>query len=189
MTRRHKTVLSQVKGGLRLTAIVLLMVGWLGLVFGGMAIALTPSPHSPVVGWGLLVIAAVILVLTMDRWVRVLPGILAYGILGGILTILSGHALNQPSVNVPRVEGVIMTILIAGSAAVSFTFTKRKLDLFDRLALLAFVFCFFWQAALRHFVLVPLAIGFCFLAAAWGYARLRHRLGRDGGTIPGTEIR
>ena len=66
----------QGKNGFRRAGAWLLGFAWLGLVFAGMAIAFTPSPHSPALGWGLLGIAALVLVFTMDRWVKVFPGLL-----------------------------------------------------------------------------------------------------------------
>lgn len=184
MTSRNRTVLLQAKGGLRLLVSILLVLAWFGAVIAGMAIALTPSSYSPLVGWGLLLFMAIVLILTMDRWVKVLPGILGYGIFGGLFTIVSGHALNQPSVHVPRIQAMIMTVVIAVSAWVSFTFTKRKLDLLDRIAVFGFIFCFFWQLALRRFVLFPFVIGSCLLVTAWACRRLWRGSRADGRVVP-----
>ncbi len=177
-----RTIKSQVKAGFRRAGALLLGFAWLGLVFGGLAIAFTPSPHPPVVGWLLLIAAALVLIAIMDRWVGVFSALLAYGIIGGIVTIVSGHAVNHPEVPVPRLYAVIMTLLIAGSAVVSFTFTKRKLGLPDRIALFAFVFCFFWTPMVSHLTLVPLGIGFSCLVGAWAYDRLRRRRGHSRGS-------
>lgn len=172
---RKRTVGAQVKAGFRRAGAWLLGIAWLGLVFGGLAVAFTPSPHSPVLGWVLLIIAAVVLIVTMDRWVGVFSALLAYGIIGGLATIASGHMPNLPGVPMARVDAIVMTLLIAASAVVSFTFTKRKLTLPDRIALFTFVFCFFWQAVSPRLMLLALAIGFSCLVAAWAYDRLyRH---------------
>jgi chromate transport protein ChrA len=120
----------------------------------------------------MLAIAAVILIVTMDRWVEVFSALLACGILGGIITIAGGHAVNNPRVRVARLDAVIMTLLIAASAVVSFTFTKRKLRLPDRIALFVFVFCFFWGAAVPRLGLLALGIGTALLVAAWDYDRI-----------------
>ncbi|PYV97364.1 MAG: hypothetical protein DMG89_14955 [Acidobacteria bacterium] len=140
------TVGNQVKGGFRRAGIWLLGFAWLGLVFAGMAIAFTPSPHSPALGWGLLSIAALALILAMDGWVKVFPGLLAYGVLGSILMFVNGHAVNHPEVVVPRLEAVILIIFFAAAAGLSFTFTNHKLTVPDRIALFTFIVCFFWQA-------------------------------------------
>lgn len=163
---------SEVKRGFRRAALWLLGMAWLGLVFAGMAIAFTPSPHSPAVGWVLLAVAAIILIATMDKWVDVFSALLACAILGGILTIMEAHAVNHPEVKVPRLEGVAMTVLIAAGAMASFTFAKRRLRPLDRVALFAFVFCFFWGAAAPRLALPTLGVGVAWLVAAWAYDRI-----------------
>lgn len=173
----NRAVESQIKAGFRRAGAWLLGFAWLGLVFAGLAIAFTPSPHPPVVGWLLLIAAAILLIATMDRWVPVFAALLVYGIIGGVVTIVSGHAVNHPEVPVPRLYAVIMALLIAGSAVVSFTFTRRRLTLPDRIALFAFAFCFFWTPMVSHLTLVPLGIGFSCLIGAWAYDRFRRRRG------------
>lgn len=167
--------MSQVKSGFRRAAAWLLGMAWLGLVFGGMAVAFTPSPQPRAIGWAMLALATVILVVTMDRWVEVFSALLACGILGGIITIAQGHAVNSPQVRVARLDAVIMTLLIAASAVASFTFTKRKLRLPDRVSLFVFVFCFFWGAAVPRLGLLALSIGTASLVAAWGYYQIERR--------------
>jgi len=176
---KSRARLSEVKAGLRRAAFWLLGMGWLGLVFAGMAIAFTPSPHSPAVGWLLLAAAAIILIATMDKWVGVFSALLACSILGGILTITEGHAVNHPEVKVSHLEGVVITAVLAASAVVSFTFTKRRLRLLDRVALFVFVFCFFWQAADSRVTLLALGAAFCSLLVAWGYDRTQRRRDPD----------
>jgi hypothetical protein len=171
----NNSVRSQVKRGFRRAGAWLLGFAWLGLVVAGLAIAFTPSPHSPALGWVLLTIAALVLVLTMDRCVDVFSALLTTGIIGGILTIVDGHAVNHPEVPIGRFDATIMTLLIAASAVVSFTFTKHKLTVPDRIAVFVFVFCFFWQAVVPHLMLVALGIGFASLFAAWVYDRTRLR--------------
>lgn len=150
-------------------------VGWLGLVFAGMAIAFTPGLPSPVVGWVLLGVAAVIALVTMDHWVKVFPGLLAFGILGTILELLDGHALNNPQVPVSRPDGAIVLLVCALGTAISVTLAKRRLRLLDRIALFAFVFCFFWQAAQPKLMRFALGIGLGMLVLAWFYNYLSGR--------------
>jgi hypothetical protein len=163
----------QVKNGFRRAGAWLLGFAWLGLVFAGMAIAFTPSPHSPALGWGLLGIAALVLAFTMDRWVKVFPGLLAYGVVGSILMLMNGHAVNHPEVLVSKLEAALLIVFFATAAALSFTFTKHKLTVPDRIALIAFIFCFFWQAVEPRRMLLALAIGFSCLVGAWAYDRVR----------------
>jgi len=170
---------NQVKSGIKRTGAWLLGLAWLGLVFAGMAIAFNPSPHSPKLGWGLLGIAALVLVFTMDKWVKVLPGLLAYGVLGSILMLLSGHAVNHPDVLVSKLQAAVLMILFAIAAGLSVTFAKQKLTVPDRVALFVFIFCFFWQAVAPHLMILSLAIGFSCLACAWIYGLLRGRLTKN----------
>jgi len=153
---------------------------WLGLVFGGMAIAFTPSPHSRMTGWLLLIGAAVIMIATMNRWVKAFPVILCWGVMGGLITIAEGHAVNHPEVLVTRLDATVMTLLFAASAVLSATFS-RKLHLVSRVAIFSFVFCVFWQVANERMMLRALSIGFCALLFAWLYdCFTRPRTGNAG---------
>jgi len=168
-------ILVQVKGGFRLAGAWLLAFAWLVLVFSGLGIAFSSSPHHPAVGWALLAVAAIIFLLTMDRWVRFFPAVVACGVLGGVVTTLSGHVVNHPEVAVPRWEGAIMTLLLAAAAVVSQSFEKRRLRAPDRIALLAFTFSLFSQAVDSKVMLPGLAMGTASLASAELYNRLRRR--------------
>ncbi len=172
------TVGSQVKNGFRRAGAWLLGFAWLFLVFGGLAIITSPPPPSAILGWVLLGIAALVLIFTMDRWVKVFPGLLAYGVLGSVLMLVDGHAVNHPEVAVSRFEGVVMIVFFTIAAVLSLTFTKRKLRVTDRVALFGFVVCFFWQAVVPNLMRVVLGVGFCFLLFAWLYDHFQHRRGR-----------
>lgn len=169
------TIRKQVKAGFRTAGVWLLVMAWLGLVFAGMAIAFTPSPHKPLLGWVLLAIAAIIFFITIDRWIVMFSALLAYGVLGGISMIFTGHAVNRPSVPVSLFEAISVTLIFAFSALVSFAFSKRKLRLLDRITLLIFVICLFGQAVAPNFTLAAFGIGLMGLVAAWAYDRLRRR--------------
>jgi hypothetical protein len=163
---------SQVKNGFRLAGWVLLGIAWLGLVFAGLGIAFTPGPRSPLLGWGILAISGLVLIFTMDKWVRLLPGLLAYGACSGIFILADGHALNHPEVPVPRFEAVILILFFVTAAAVSFSFSKHKLSAIDRIALFIFVACFFGQAvAPPRWMWLIVGIGLACLFGAWLYGR------------------
>jgi len=178
------TVRKQIKSGFRLAAAWLLGFAWLFLVFGGLAIITTPPPPSAILGWVLLSIAAVILVVTMDRWVRVFPGLLAYGIFGSILILVDGHALNHPEVLITRPEALVLIAFFAAGTILSFTFTKHRLTVPDRIGLFVFILCFFWQAVAPRLMIIALAIGFACLIGAWGCDRVRRRRPGDGSPRP-----
>lgn len=170
---------TEVKQGVRLAVAWLLGMAWLGLVFGGMGIALTQNPYSQVLGWALLALATVIALWTMDRWVKAFPGLLAYGVLGGILTLVTGHAVNHPEVVVSRLEGVIIIVFFITATALSLTFAKRELFLVDRFALFAFLVCFFWQAAAPKMMRLALGSGLLCLLLAWVCSQIRQRRRSD----------
>lgn len=172
--------LTEVKNGAQQAAVWLLGIIWLAVVFAGMAIAFSPSPHRPILGWALLAVAAVVLLLTMGRWVRVFPALLAYGVLRGMLTILDGHLPNRPDMHSARTEATVMTVLLALAALVSVTFGNRKLLLIDRGALLTCVFCFFWQVADKRRMILAPSIGTLALVAAWAVEHIRLRRRRTG---------
>ena len=165
---------TEVKQGLRRAGLWLLGFAWLGLVFAGMAIAFTPSPHSPAVGWVLLAVAAAIALVTMDRWVKIFPGLLAYGILGSVLELSDGHAVGLPQAPVSRPDAVISLLFCAVGAAISVTFARRKLHATDRVALFAFLCVFSGRRPFRS-GWIALGTGLGLLLFAWLYDHFRHR--------------
>lgn len=166
---------TEVKRGFWRAGIWLLGFGWLFLVFSGLAIVTTPTPPPHVLGWALLGVAAVIALVTMDRWVKIFPGLLAYGVLGSLLELSDGHAVGLPQAPVSQTDAVISLLFCAVGTAISVTFARRKLDITDRVALFAFVFCFFWQAADPKLMRIALGTGLGLLVLAWLYDRFQHR--------------
>jgi hypothetical protein len=128
---------------------------WFGLVIAAIGIAFRPDQtpvvvtHSswPVIGWLLLALAAIVLILTTDRWIKVLPGILGAATISGITIMLTGHELNHPEIHVGVAKRAFVTFFVATSAILSSTFVGRSLHIWDRCALFGFVFCSFWQVA------------------------------------------
>jgi len=169
-----KTFSSQIESGLTRAGTWLLGFVWLFLVISGLGIAFTPSPHSRILGWILLVVAAVIFLALMDRWIRAFPALMAIGTLSSFICIFTGHMASSPN-PVARPAAVGATLFFAGSTALGMTFTGRKLNLFDRMALLVFMVVFFWQALENRVSALPLAAALSALAAAWAYDRVRRR--------------
>ena len=168
------TVTSQVKSGLSRAATWILGMAWLGLVFAGIAVAFTPSPHSRILGWILLGLAALIFFALMDRWIRAFPALMAIGTLSSFVCIFSGQMASNPT-PVSRRMAVCATLFFATSTALGLTFVGRKLNVLDRIALFAFVVVFFWQAVNNRVAVLPLSVALCALFAAWAHERIRRR--------------
>jgi hypothetical protein len=165
----QQSVKAQVVAGLRKTGAWLAGMFWFGLVTMGIGIVFRPdqAPYPPVIGWLLLALGAIVLILTTDRWIKVLPGILGAATISGIIITLTGHELNHPEIHVSAAKGAFVTFFVATSAILSSTFVGRSLHIWDRCALFGFVFCLFWQVAAPQRIVQALAIGLACLLAAW----------------------
>jgi hypothetical protein len=173
---------AQVISGLWLTAKILLAF-FTGTAFvGGLVVLRRPDPnpasvlarHSPI-PWVIVAMATVILIWTIDRWRTILPGILAYGALGGLIMLASGEYNKVP---VPRLVALALTLFMIASSVVTLTFSRRDLSLIDRIALMAFVFCLALGVTPDIFEMtVALGIGLCLLPFAWAVDHIQ----RSGG--------
>jgi hypothetical protein len=148
-------------------------VFWVAFVWGALKVLSAPdtAKHSHSAGLGILVIASVLMIATMNHWVKYLQIILGGGILGGLLATIQGHTLNGSPF--PRSIAAALTVLLIGSSLVSRTLAGRKLRILDRVALVAFL-----GASLGGMVqgtpisgLVGLAVGFSCLLVALLYNR------------------
>jgi hypothetical protein len=181
------TIKEQVKSGFRRAGGWLVGVAWFGLVLWGILEAFGTEAnfsegHHPsrVLGYLLLGTAAAVFVITANRWKRVFPGIMLAATLGSLLELERGHAVNNPSLLIPRSIALVQLVVIAGVTALSFTFKKRPLGILDRVALLAFAGSIYLGGEEATQQRVPLALiggGVCVLSA-WAIDRLKssHRL-------------
>jgi len=98
---------SEVGSGFVLTGKIFFFFGWLLLTLLGGTIAFDrtksyPPSDAPLanappgVGWAMLAIAGGVAYLTMNQWAKILSGWLGVSVLNGLLTIESGHLVNQP---------------------------------------------------------------------------------------------
>jgi hypothetical protein len=153
----NRPVSEQVVSGLRICA--LLFLGFLTIVmfWGGIALITTPQRVSPnslllrglsleahpiIAGWIFLLVSAPILFLTMERWVKVLPGFFAYSTVGALIMLISGR---YNHIRVPWETALFLTLVGISTAAVSSTFQNRKLRVIDRISLMAWQAC--WAVA------------------------------------------
>jgi hypothetical protein len=178
----------QVLKGLTGAGTILLGCAWLGLVFAGMAILFSPNTHSRTLGWTLLVIAAVVFIVTMDRWVIAVPGLLVLATLNALISLYTGHALHDPSIQFPRPQAAVLALCMAASAFVTVRFRTNKLNAIDRVALFVFVFCIFYQMIVPRFQAFAGPVAFGSLLLAWGYDRFRHRHDRHSASLSAPEV-
>jgi hypothetical protein len=137
---------TQVKNGFRTAGWVLFTITTVFLLLGGITAICFPNTiepysflrHSPGIGWIFLAVSTVILIVMMDRWVKILPGIIGYAIVGALIALETGHYGHLP---VPRGQALIALLFLSVVTALSLTFQKRTLNVVDRIALLTFVFC------------------------------------------------
>lgn len=185
MSKDHPTVKQQVKSGFLRAGAWLLGGAWLFLVFGGMIEigvgtegGFSAGHHpSRALGYLLLTAAAVIFIVTANRWKRVFPGIMLVATLNSLLQLERGHSTGNSSVLIPRSIGFVQLIVIAGVTVLSFTFKKRSLNILDRIALLAFAASIYPGGEEVSQQKMPLALivgGACVLAA-WAYDRVQRR--------------
>jgi hypothetical protein len=179
---KDSTVKQRVKSGFLLTGGWLLGMAWLGLVYWGILEAFGTEEnfnegHHPsrVLGYLLLATSAVIFVLTANRWKRVLPGIMLLATLNSLLELEHGYNLGNSSLRIPRSIALIQLVIIAGVAALSFTFKNRHLNLLDRMALLAFAASIYvgGEEAMRQRIPFALVIGGSCVLLAWAINRLK----------------
>lgn len=148
-------------------------VFWVAFVWGGLKVLSQPdtAKHSHLAGWAILVIAAAVMLATMNHWVKYLQLILGGGILGGLLVTTQGHTLNGAPF--PRSIAGALTALLIGSSLISGTLAGRKLRILDRLALVAFLGALVGGMVQGTPIsgLIGLAVGFGCLLVAWLYNR------------------
>jgi hypothetical protein len=120
------------------------------------------------------------LFLTVDRWVKILPGFFAYSTIGGLITLLSGQHNRAPA---PWQAALFLTIFGISASALSLTFQGRKLRLIDRIALMGFQACLPLGATTKLSVMYgALTASLAFLLIAWQLEVISRRKSNE--TIP-----
>jgi hypothetical protein len=144
-------------------------VFWVAFVWGALKVLSIPDTgrHSHLAGWTILVIAAAIMITTLNHWVKYLGVMLGGGVLGGILATMKGHLLNDRPI--PRLAAAGVTALLIGCSLITRRFVFRQPNAFDRVALIGFL-----AACIGGFVkdtsesvLIGVGAGFGCLLAAW----------------------
>jgi len=167
---------SEVGNGFRIAASWLFFMIWLALAFGGLGTVFSSEARfPPIVGWLALAIAAVIAVVTMERWVKALPAFLACGVFNGLFMIVTGHFVNDASKTIPRGTAVVITLLAAGATVVGISLALRKPTGVDRLAAFGVFASLLVGLVNQRFTVWSFGLTFCCLAVAWWTDRARRR--------------
>ena len=154
----------------------LLGIAWLLIVVTGIALILPPpGRYPPIIGWLLLLVAAIVFFATMDRWVKTFAGLIFLAALRSCSTIFLGHVPERPEKSIPTWNAVVMTAFLVGSAFLVFSLAERRLKTHDRVALFAFTCCLFWGMADEARTMFAITVGFGFLMSVWCYDHLRGR--------------
>jgi hypothetical protein len=180
--RKQQVVSGFILGGGILLGIVLMggLVGGSGVAFG-----IIQSTRPSRVAALFAVVASLLLTFSMIRyWAKHFAGWLAYGVFNGLLMVSSGHAVNDPSIAVPRWLSISVTILIFASASVCLRFAKKyMLNAADKAALMTWLLAFSVAVNIENthavyreqIALGAMLVGYLALVAAWQYHRATRR--------------
>ena len=131
--------------------------------------------HPSALGAILLTIATVILNATIQRWVTILPGILAYCAFRALRVAALGLILGS-RMPVPGSTVLFLTIVLLADTVLSITFVLRDLNLPDRFSLIGFVYCLGISMLTNQPISLYMAptAGSCLLLLAWLVERSKH---------------
>ena len=176
---------ADLRRGLRLAGLVLIFLATAGLFFAGVDYLFFPAGHSRLLGLAFLVLSTSVMIFTMDRWIRALVGVLAFGVLNGAVTLATGHLLGNPAQPVPRLDALCFTVFFTAATVLSSNMRGRVPSLVDRILVLGFAFTLAYmlgygaartagmsgRLSSTEFALMGLALSF--LVGAWVIDRTR----------------
>ena len=144
------------------------------LISGGNATGLGHTARPRAIGWPLLVIATTAAVFTVDRCANGLAVLFGTAALNGLIRVVSGHAINQPSVSVPRLEGFFFLLLGIGASVTTSCASERggALGVLARAACIGLLACAVavmtgTMSSIEHWE-TPILVAFVLcLAALW----------------------
>ena len=108
---------------------------------GGLATLVGYTPRSRLFGWIFFVAGASVAVMTVNKWAQVLPGIFGVATLNSLMILITGHALNQPSVPVSRWIGLLLTAVMVSASVVTSDFAGRRLTKIDNATCFGILSC------------------------------------------------
>jgi 4-amino-4-deoxy-L-arabinose transferase-like glycosyltransferase len=189
-----------VKGGFRLVALILIGFAVAGMFFGGVlrlcflgAVDRSSwsGQHAASVALVFLIVSIPIMFVTMSRWLKVMAGFLGLAVINGLISLGTGHVLANPTMPIPRLYALSLTLFFAAAAVLTGKIKNRKLGVVERILVIVFLFSLgiliSYQAQREltrsapfnsaYFILMGIGLG-CLLVA-WGYDRLQRRRGHN----------
>ncbi|HZS29202.1 MAG TPA: hypothetical protein VFB76_18390 [Candidatus Angelobacter sp.] len=160
------SVADQVFNGLRLATLVVLVCVTGTLFVWGALVVSHEVAGSVMIGWLALAVAFVILLLNLDGWAKILPGLLALAAFNAVLMAVSGHIFNKPSVLVSRGVAFGSAAALALAALISARFHGKRLSILDRIVLVAYV-GFILLGLVSQWLLLSFTLGTLVLAVPW----------------------
>ncbi len=167
------------ENSIRAAARLLLLLLLIMSIGGGALTALGYTPRPRAFGWVLGLGGYIAAILTVDQWARALPGIFGLATVNGLIMLVTGHALTQPSVQVSRVLTTFFVSTVAGGAVATLSMVNRPLTVVRRTASLGILSCFVGMlfstmAGIPHWE-TPVSFGFAGCVAALLIETLRSR--------------
>jgi hypothetical protein len=96
--------------------------------------------HPVILGATFVAISSIIIFWTANRWIKVLPGLIGYALVGALIATSNGGFQSRiASRNLSLRNTILLAILLIIDCALAFRLSKRKISVIDRLALLVFV--------------------------------------------------
>jgi hypothetical protein len=167
----------QVVNGFRLAGGILLGIFLTACVIYGADFALfggSPRISRPVAALVALTALAIIAVM-VQRWAKYFAGWVIWGVYNSIMVATTGHAMNNPSVSVPRLYALAAGGVYLFSVLPSVRFAKKyTLNVADKIALMAWILAFTGAALFPNASLQILSAGSAALVVAWWFARSDH---------------
>ncbi len=136
---------------------ILLLFGCLGLVGGGL-VRLFRDGGDALIGWIMLGVGFLLTFATVNHWGRILPGVFGLAGVNALISLWSGHQLNQPSTPIPRVVALVLAIIFFSAAVLSGQIAVREFNAVHRLLLFT-VFVLLLIAMIANQFAIPGALG------------------------------
>lgn len=141
---------------------ILLLFVCLGLVGGGL-IRIFNHLATPL-GWTMLASGLLLTFATINQWGRILSGVFGVAAVNALISLWSGHQINQPTAVMPRSVAIILALVFFSAALLSSKVAVRQFHTIDRTFLLC-VFLLLLIAMINNRFAIPGALGalFCLL--------------------------